>query len=416
VRKALLGALICCVLLAGALAAGPLTSGALLLLLPTGEAPVDHDLPSSYQPLHKGHIDLGTGLYIRQNEDLVVRGTPALILRRTYLSGYRVSRHFGVGTTHDGEWYLIGDAERFQWVELILANGARVRFERTSRGSSYSNAMFEHRVTSGMWNGARLGWAGIGWVMRLRDGSVVTFQDCGPDSKRECSITRARDRDGHTIEYRRDADGRLLRMEAGDRWIAFDYDRQNRIARAHDSTGHQAVYEYDARGRLSLVTATGGLVHRYTYTVVDEMATIAEPGTSIENVYNDHGRCIRQVNRFADTPEPYVFEFDYRLASGGVVQTDTTRSDGTWTKYTFNRNRFATSETWGREGVQPAVFTYEREPNTNAMTSLTLTCPDRSGRPLRHSSAVSEGNEEWIKWDLLRTNCSWTGSRWRRVE
>ena len=41
------------------------------------------------------------------------------------------------------------------------------------------------------------------------------------------------------------------------------------------------------------------------------------------------------------------------------------------------------------------------------MTALTLTCPDRRGQPLKHTSIVSDGNEDAIKRDLLQTHCSW---------
>jgi hypothetical protein len=39
------------------------------------------------------------------------------------------------------------------------------------------------------------------------------------------------------------------------------------------------------------------------------------------------------------------------------------------------------------------------------VASLTLTCPDRRGQPLRHFSIVRD-NEEWIKWDLMQSRCS----------
>jgi hypothetical protein len=52
------------------------------------------------------------------------------------------------------------------------------------------------------------------------------------------------------------------------------------------------------------------------------------------------------------------------------------------------------------------ALTYGHDPVTNAVTSVTLTCPDRSGRPLRHFSLVKDGNEDWIKWDLMQTRCS----------
>jgi hypothetical protein len=100
------------------------------------------------------------------------------------------------------------------------------------------------------------------------------------------------------------------------------------------------------------------------------------------------------------------------------VQTDSDRSDGTWLRYTWDARLYATSETWGRDGMEPAVFTFGRDPAANTVTSLTVTCPDRTGRPLRHSSFVGPGREDDVKWDILTTHCSWTaqpggGRTWR---
>jgi len=393
------------VVLSAILFGGPITSGAVFLLLPAPHPAVDHDLPADYEPVHKGGVDLATGLYVRENEDLIVRGTPALILRRTYLSRYRVSKEFGIGTTHAGEQYLIGDGQRFQWVSLIQANGSRVTFTRTSPGSFLVNAMYEHVSTPSEWRKARLGWTGR-WSLRRADGTLLTFQSCGQGAAGVCSIVQSRDADGHAIYYRRDRSGRLLKMEAGDRWIAFDYDAQGRVTRAHASTSQHVRYEYDEPGRLRIVTSSEGTVRRYTYTDRDELATISEPGVSIENIYKND-RVARQINRFDDDPDPLTFDFTYHAVGNDVVRTDTRRSDGTWSQYTWSENRYATSEIWGHDGAVPATFTYERDPATNLVSALTLTCPDRTGRPLRHSSLVRPNNEDWRKWDMLQTHCSW---------
>ncbi len=402
------------VLVVAAVFAGPLSSGAVLLLLPAPQRAVEHDLPEDYTPVHGGHVDLDVGLYIRENEDLVVRGTPALVLRRTYVSGYRAAKEFGIGTTHADEWYVVGDGKRFQWAALVRPGEYRVSFERTSSGTSLQNAMFQNRSSSDEWQDARLGWTGADWALRQVDGSLARFRPCGPDEKSVCSIVRYRDADGHAVDYRRNTAGRLERMEAGpDRWIAFDYDDRDRVVRAFDSTKHEVRYEYDERQRLARVRSGDTITHRYTYTNNDEMATIVEPGTDIENTYDTNGRCIRQVNRYADGTDPYTFDFTYKLDGSAVVQTDARRSDGTWTQYTFSKTGFTTSETWGRKDSEPAIFVYDRDPVTNAVVALSLTCPDRTGRQLRHSSLVRPGREEWIKWDLARTHCSWSGRRWR---
>jgi hypothetical protein len=138
--------------------AGPVSSGAIYLLIPASRPRVAHDLPATYRPLHKGHVDMATGLYIREDEDIAVPGTPALILRRTYLSNYRVSKQFGIGTTHNGEWYLVGDGDRFSWAALILADGSRVQFKRVSAGSSYANALYKNSEPNEEWTAALLGW------------------------------------------------------------------------------------------------------------------------------------------------------------------------------------------------------------------------------------------------------------------
>lgn len=388
-----------------ALFAGPAASGALLLLLPSTQRPVPHDLPEDYTPVHKGHISLDNGLYFRANEDLVVPGTPGIVLRRSYVSSFRVAREFGVGTSVAADWYVIGDPHELQWVEVIRPGQVRLRFERTSPGTSFYNAMFEHRASAGEWRGARLGWTGVDWALRQLDGALYRFRACGPGNDR-CSILSYRDADGHVIDYIRTSVGRLERIESGnDRWIAFEYEGE-RVIRASASTKREVRYEYDDRGRLARVKSGDAVTHRYSYTDLDELATIVEPGTDIENVY-ESDRVVTQVNRYADGSPPYIFNFEYTLDGSRVSQTISRRSDSTWVQYSFDKRSFTTSETWGAEGHEPASFIFERDPASNAVVSLSLTCPDRTGRPLRHSSLVTPGREEWLKWDLVRNRCSW---------
>ena len=418
-RKAVLATLAGILLLVvGSVYTGPILSGGLFLLVPrAGVTKADHDLPESYQPLHRGHVDLSIGHYIRENEDLIVRGTPPLVLRRVYISGFRASRQFGIGAMHNGEWYVIGDPRRFQWAALIRPGLSRITFERTSSGTSFFNAMFEHRGSVGEWHGARLGWTGYNWALRKRDGSLLVFRPCG-DSQPEqfCSIVRHRDADGHEIHYRRTPDGRLLRIETDDnRWIAFDYDDGGRIARAYDSAGGNVTYRYDARGRLERATA-GTRLFEYTYTDRDEIETMREPGTDIENRYDANGRCTRQVNRYPDS-DPYVFDFTYMLADDRVVATKSDRSDRTWLRYAFDTASYTRAEAWGVADEEWASVQYDRDPDTHRVRSMTLTCPDRKGLPLAHSSLVHEpGGEEAIKRGLLDTHCQAARMRSRSAQ
>ena len=390
---------------------GPIQTGAIFFLLPSLAWPTDHGTPAAYQPLHKGSIDLVTGLYVRVNEDLIVAGTPPLVVRRTYVSRYHDKRQFGIGTTHDGEVWLYPEDRQLQRVSLIRSDGGRIGFDRISSGTSVSNAMFEHRDSPTDFRGARLGWTGFNWALQKADGSVAVFQSCGPFIALVCSIVSWRDADNHKIRFRRDGRGPLTRMESGDRWIAFEYDVQDRIARATASTGQSVRYEYDARSRLTRATNSEKKEYRYTYTDKDELATIAEPNATIENYYDEKGYCIRQVNRFSDTPVPFVYGFSYRLNGKVVAETETRRSDGTWERITFDPDRYAVAETVGFSDEEIA-FAYDRHPISHDVQSVAVTCAGRSGQKMTHSSLLRDGDVDAMKADLVRTHCR---RSWRRA-
>jgi len=413
-KMVLLGGILGCGALAATPFTAPLRSGAWVLLRAAPFEAEPHDLDPGYEPMHKGHISLSTGLYIREDEDLIVHGTPTLVLKRTYRSGFHIQREFGLGTWHNGGRLLEGDADRFSWVEFTDSDASNVRFERISPGTSYANALFEHRSSTSEWQGAQVGWVGSGWAVRRTDGTLLMFQSCGHNDNPHCWILSERDSDGHRITYKRDASGRLLSIEASpERWIAFDYDNKSRITRAYSSDQQEVRYAYDERGRLSLVRDVKGDETAYKYSDRDEMIWIETPEMLIENTFDQAGRVVRQVDSYPnDIDEPYTFDFTYKVVDDAVVEAETRRSDKSWGRYKYAKG-FVVEESWGSAGYQPLTYSYGRDPVTNAVTSITLTCPDRRGRSVTHPAVdVSPDSEEWIKWDQVRTVCSWRSDHW----
>jgi YD repeat-containing protein len=197
-----------------------------------------------------------------------------------------------------------------------------------------------------------------------------------------------------------------MAIESGDHWIKLDYDSRDRITHARGSNGAEVRYEYDEAGRLSRVTSSDGSVRRYGYNNRHEMTTIEEPGASIENQF-ENGRCVRQMNRFADGSRPYIFDFTYEVKGDRVARTESRESDGTWVRYVWNDRGAAVSESRGLGSQEAFSLTYERDPASQLVTALTLTCLDRRGKPLKHTGVVSDGNEDEIKRNLLETHCSW---------
>jgi YD repeat-containing protein len=370
---------------------GPVTSGAFWLTSRGAQDPPEIRLPW-LEPYHRGGIDFATGLYVRTDQDLIVQsGDLPIVLQRTYRSQDNVSRAFGVGATHNGEWYLRGDSQAFQWVELILEDGARIRYQRTSWGTTFMNAMFEHRSTPSVFYGSRVGWTGLNWALRWFDGSVAIFRACGPGPNSICSIMEMRSPGGRTVQFVRDAGPQPLRaIRSGAGEISLEYDEQSRIIRARSSDGPQVTYAYDTAGRLVRVNESGGTVRTYTYDDRGAMRTIDEPRWHIENWYDDDGRCVRQVTRFPDGRTASL-RVAYEVRDGNIVTATKSWNDGPKTVYRFNSQRYLESEERDPTGPAPVLINYRRNVASNFSTGVAVRCYDANGRVRRRAEAEYEG-------------------------
>jgi len=387
-------------------------SGAVALARPIpGALPVP-PLSDGYRPLHKGHIDVATGLYVREDEDLVLRGAPSYVLRRTYRTNDARSRAFGVGASHTGELYLIGDGKLFQWADLILEDGGRIRYDRVSSGTSVFNARFEHWETPTAFYGSQLAWSGTDWIIRERNGTLLRFLLCGPNQG-VCSISSIRQPDGQTIRFQRDAAGKLIRIEAGTQWMSFEYGEGGRIARAQDHTGHAVAYTYDPRGRLRQSLDSDGTKRTYDYDERDRLIRIDEPNRVVENRYDDADMCVWQRaffpadprNRLSGAGETYEFRFEYTMQEGRVHETRIWETNAPSQRLVFTPSGYVASETWDFESDRPKTITYERDPLTGLVSGLTLRCGGGRWQTVRTLPATPATKDE-VKEELLATSCA----------
>ncbi len=56
-------------------------------------------------------------------------------------------RAFGRGATHAYDIFLVGDNTPYTFMDLILVDGVRVHFTRTSPGVAFADAIFEHTAS-----------------------------------------------------------------------------------------------------------------------------------------------------------------------------------------------------------------------------------------------------------------------------
>jgi YD repeat-containing protein len=367
----------------------PLFSGALFLLVPgppTGRGP-EH--VSDYEPLHQGHVDIATGLYIREDEDIVLGKSPAFVWRRTYLSGDRVSRPFGIGTTHNAEWYLIGDPQRFAWAELVRDDGSRIHFNRLTPGHSYENAVYGHTATPTEYYGALLGWTGVGWRVRLRDSTVLSFKECGPDVNTVCSLLAMSNAYGNHVSFTRDQHGLVKQVNAQSERLSIEYDAQHRIVKAFDTAQHKVDYSYDSRGRLEWVSANG-VVRTYAYGTADELLNVNEPDREIVNRFDGDGRLIHQTVRRPNRPD-YRESFSYTVVDKTVVETNEIEEDGANTRYRFDEDHRMVLESFDRPGAPPITVSYDRGAGGFAR-ALTVRC-SKDGRRVSRTVRIRDDAE-----------------------
>ena len=331
--------------------------------------------PPNYGPASGGGpedgdpVDVGTGLFVLKKTDLYLPDVIPLVLTRTYRPNDSQVRPFGIGATHPYAMFL-WSANQYQEVDLILPDGGRVHYVRTSSGTGYTDAVFEHTATPTAFYKSVIRWNGSGWDLTLKDGLVYVFGDTRP-------IQSIRDRYGNsllftwsTVNGNGQGSGNLLKVTASSgRFFAFTYDGSNRVTQASDNIGRTVGYTYNANGELWKVTDPASGMTEYTYDGSHRMLTLKDARgiTYLTNHYDANGRVDLQTQ--ADTT---TYAFAYTLdGSGKVTNANVTNPRGFVKRSTFNGSGYATSlvEAYGTGDAR--TTTYARAPGSNLVERVT---------------------------------------------
>ena len=321
-------------------------------------------------------VDCFTGLFLHTRTDLDLPGTLPISVTRTYRPRDTASRAFGIGTNHLYDIFTIGDTSPWTYQDLILPDGGRIHFQRTSPGSGFSDAVYTHTSSPTEFQGSVITYVSGRWRLRMKNGTEMYFADCeGCTSARAAALLAYRDRWGNEITLDRDSNHNLTKITSPDgRSIDLTYDTSNRITQARDNLGRIVQYQYDASGRLWKVTNPEGGVEEYGYDASHRMTTVKKPNGTlmVTNVYDANGRVIRQT--LADGG---VYQFAYTLdGAGRVTRTDITNPRGNVSRIAFNASGYVTSETLALGQTEQQTTTYD----LNAATNLTLSTTDALGR------------------------------------
>ncbi len=319
-------------------------------------------------------VDLSTGLFVLEKTDMVIPDTLPVSLTRSYRPGDSVSRAFGIGTSHPYDVYLWSPNSWNNYSEtyLILPDGGRIHYVRTSPGTGHADAVLEHTESSTAFYGSKVTWnqARVGWDLTFKDGTVWALGMSAP-------LQYIADRHGNRITILRQATngygsqvGAVTQiLSPNGRWLSFSHDGSNRITEAKDNIGRTVRYTYDAGGRLWKVTDPAGGVTEYAYDGAHRMTTIKDARgiTFLRNEYDSNGRVVKQTQADGST-----YRFAYALdAAGKVTQTTVTNPRGVRRRTTFNAAGYTMTDAYGVGTALQQKTSYTRQAGTNHVLSET---------------------------------------------
>ena len=140
---------------------------------------------------------------------------------------------------------------------------------------------------------------------------------------------------------------------------------------AEDSAGRSVSYSYNAAGQLASVTDANGGVTSYAYDSSGRMVSFTTPNGNVHvtNQYDSNNRVTEQT-----LPDGGIYNFAYELNSNGNVAA-TTMIDprGSSCSMAFNSSGYITSDIWAMTKPEQVEDTYNRDPSTNLLNSVTDT-------------------------------------------
>jgi YD repeat-containing protein len=312
----------------------------------TEQTPADKAFLSGCSSLHRQlnvevmEVDLRFGLFMdRRTEFNFPDRIPLRFTRVLRNQDIPYARALGMGGNHNLNIFPVGNTWPFTWMDLLLEDGSRIRYERANLGVAYWDAVYrELDYNANEFAGSTVSWAFPGWEIKTSSGRKYIFPD--PNSNGDATraeqgaLIEIRD-DGGSLTLPRDANGNLLRARSPNGTeLRFDYDEENRIRRIEASNGELVSYEYDPNGYLCRALSAS---HDTEYRREGNTIFVIDNGKEIfRGEFDEMDRMIAFT-----LPNGRTYRFDYRLAREFPHEIATvTDSDGHVSEYRMRSGGF----------------------------------------------------------------------------
>ena len=247
-------------------------------------------------------VNLSTGNFVYDHEDMKVGGEILLTFHRYYNSKDRSKRSLGRCFLHNYDSYLEENEEKGK-VIISMGDGQKKMFRKMEDGtyvSLYSATETLTRETE------------RNWVLTNLSGERLFYNTSG-------RMVRQENRYGRGITFSYDESGRLEKAEADNHmYLAYSYDVDGLLACVTDHIGRKVELSY-AKGKLIRVKVPSGSIYTYCYAKNGRMeeAVNSRGNIAVRNTYDEKRRVIRQ-----EFPDGGRMEFAYDDKKRQVILTE----------------------------------------------------------------------------------------------
>lgn len=318
-------------------------------------------------------VDLQTGQFFEEKNDLSIRDIVPLNLVRAYSSADTRSHMFGVGSTSSFGLHLYSADSTFQHPQLVLPCGEGISYDLISGAATWpfpAGTVWVHSGTSSAFYGSTLQFLydntpeGAHWVLQFKDGRQYAFSRHVPNA-----LAWIQDRFGNRLQLF--YNGGLLDqvVSPSGRSITFNNDSGNRISAATDNTGRTVSYAYNASGGLATVTYPDQTTEKYTYDANKRLLTMENRRgiVAVTNHYNADGRV--DIQTYADQSS---YQFNYaKDSSGAVTSTEVTDPNGHVQRVVFDPTSHypaSVTQAYGTSLAQTTTFSRESSGLVDSVT------------------------------------------------
>lgn len=298
-------------------------------------------------------VNCTSGDFSETFTDVSVPGRgPGLDLTRTYNSlSASTEGLFGYGwrSAYEANLVVNGDGS----VTVTEADGSQVTATPNGLGG----------YAPPTWADARLTQNGDGsWTFVSRQTTTYTFNSAG-------QLTAISDPNGYSTQLAYNSSGQLSTVtDSANRTISFSYGSNGLVSQVQDPTGQLTQYGYDAAGNLTSVTDAANREYQFGYDSNHLLQTVTDPNQGVTtNVYDGSGRVTRQTDP-AGLITHFAYSGDNYSAAGGTTTITDPHGNITVENYT---NGLMMSKTVGSGTSAAGTWSYQYDPNTFAVTSIT---------------------------------------------